>query len=329
MSSSVLVVGGAGYIGSVAVEHLLAAGYKVTVLDNMSRGHRGAVCEGAELVVADLSDAAALDALFARVQFDAVMHFSASSLVGESVQEPLTYYQNNIGNGTRLLQAMVKHGVLKIIFSSTAAVFGDAPKQPISEDDAKAPTNPYGRTKLFFEHLLDDCDRAYGLRSVCLRYFNAAGATERCGEDHRPESHLIPLILEAASGTRPAITVFGEDYPTKDGTCVRDYIHVSDLADAHILALRYLLDGGTSDKFNLGNGQGFSVRDVVAAAEAVTGKTVPVEIGPRRAGDPAVLVASSEKICQQLGWKPRYIDMQSIITPAWNWMQRHPKGYAE
>jgi UDP-glucose 4-epimerase len=224
---------------------------------------------------------------------------------------------------------MNRAGVKNIVFSSTAAIFGEPAKQPIEEDDRKAPTNPYGRTKLFFEHLLDDCDTAYGLRSVCLRYFNAAGATERCGEHHEPETHLIPLVLETARGKRESIMIFGDDYPTKDGTCVRDYIHVSDLAQAHILAVRHLLSGGTSEKFNLGNGQGFSVKEVCSAAERVTGKAVTVKMGPRRAGDPATLIASSAKIRDQLGWQPKHAELDSIIESAWNWSKRNPTGYNE
>ena len=328
MTAKILVVGGAGYIGSVTVEHLLEAGYAVTVLDNLSRGHRAAVADGAALVVGDLADKTKLSELFSTHDFDAVMHFSASSLVGESVGAPLDYYQNNLGNGTNLLQTMVSAGVQRIVFSSTAAIFGDAVKQPIAEDDPRAPANPYGRTKLMFENLLDDCDAAYGLRSVCLRYFNAAGATERFGEDHRPETHLIPLVLEAARGSRDAIKVFGDDYPTKDGTCVRDYIHVADLAQAHVLALGHLLDGGASEKFNLGNGQGFTVREVIAAAERVTGNVVPWEVAARRAGDPAVLVASSEKIRNALGWKPNHMGLDGIIGSAWRWMEQHAQGYA-
>ncbi|MGI8908768.1 MAG: UDP-glucose 4-epimerase GalE [Candidatus Sumerlaeaceae bacterium] len=327
MTQSVLVVGGAGYIGSVTVEHLVAAGHSVVVLDNLSRGHRHAVVDGAELVVGDLCDNKMLETLLATRRFEAVMHFSASSIVGESVQAPLDYYQNNIANGANLLQAMRANGVQNIVFSSTAAIFGDAAKQPICEDDLKAPANPYGRTKLVFEHLLDECEAAYGLRSVCLRYFNAAGATENCGEDHRPETHLIPLILQAARGMGEAITIFGDNYPTRDGTCVRDYVHVSDLAGAHILALRHLLEGGRSEKFNLGNGQGFTVREVIAAAERVAGKSVPYRTGARRTGDPNMLVASSEKIRRELGWQPKYPQLNDIIESAWNWMQKNPDGY--
>jgi UDP-glucose 4-epimerase len=328
-NTHILVVGGAGYIGSVVVEHLLKANYRVTVLDNLSRGHREAVLPGADLVEIDLADTDALANCFADGRFDAVMHFSASSLVGESVHQPLPYYRNNVANGANLLHSMVEHDVKRIVFSSTAALFGNAEKQPICEDDAKAPTNPYGRTKLAFEHLLEDCDTAYALRSVCLRYFNAAGATELCGEHHHPETHLIPLVLAAAAGTSGPITVFGSDYPTRDGTCIRDYIHVSDLADAHLLALQHLLDGGESQKFNLGNGQGFTVNEVIAAAQRVTGKPVPRQAGPRRAGDPPTLIASSQKIQSQLGWKPRFTDLDAIIQSAWNWMQKHPAGYSQ
>lgn len=325
----ILVAGGAGYIGSVTVEHLVESGHEITVLDNLSRGHRAAVHPAAKLETFDLSDSEALNTLFTNGQFDAVMHFCASSLVGESVQQPLGYYRNNVCNGLNLVEAMVKHGVNRFVFSSTAAIFGEPESQPITEETPKQPLNPYGRTKLYFEHLLKDAETAHGLKSVCLRYFNAAGATAERGEDHRPESHLIPLIIDAARGKREFITVFGDDYPTPDGTCVRDYIHVSDLAQAHILAVEHLATAATGNAFNLGNGLGFSVKQVIDAVEKVTGKKVQVKMGERRAGDPAVLVASSEKIRSTLGWDPKFPQLEEIVESAWKWVQKNPEGYPE
>lgn len=323
------MAGGAGYIGSVTVEHLVADGHEVTVADNLSRGHRAAVHSSARFEEIDLADEAALDRVFQAGKFDAVMHFCASSLVGESVQRPIDYYRNNISNGLNLIESMVRHGVKRFVFSSTAAIFGEPEKQPISEETPTVPLNPYGRTKLYFENVLRDADLAYGLKSVCLRYFNAAGATEERGEDHRPESHLIPLVIDAARGRRENIMVFGTDYPTEDGTCVRDYIHVSDLAQAHILAVKWLAESGQSDAFNLGNGKGFSVRQVIDTVERVTGLPVPVVEGPRRAGDPAVLIASSDKIRRDLGWNPQFRELEAIVTSAWNWFQTHPDGYGD
>jgi len=325
----ILVAGGAGYIGSITVEHLVNNGDEVTVIDNLSRGHRAAVHPAATFHRLDIGDTAALDGVFAAGRFDAVMHFCASSLVGESVQQPLAYYQNNVCNGLTLLDAMVRHHVKRFVFSSTAAIFGEPGTATISEDSPKSPLNPYGRSKFFFENILKDADEAHGVKSICLRYFNAAGATAQRGEDHRPETHLIPLVFDAARGRRKAITIFGDDYPTVDGTCVRDYIHVSDLAQAHILAAQYLATSDRSDAFNLGNGTGFSVRQVVDAVQHVTGLNVPVEMGARRAGDPAVLVASSEKIRKALGWNPQYPDLPQIIESAWKWVQSHPDGYQD
>lgn len=324
---NILVAGGAGYIGSVTVEQLLAAGHDVTVYDNLSRGHAESVPSEARFVEGDLADYDLLESTFSESQFDAVMHFCASSLVGESVTEPLRYYDNNMANGIQLVRAMLAHDVKKFVFSSTAAIFGEPDTVPITEEAAKKPENPYGRTKLFFEHFLKDCDHAYGLKSVCLRYFNAAGATERCGEDHTPETHLIPLVLQVAAGKRESISVFGNDYPTRDGTCVRDYIHVIDLAQAHLLAVNHLAKTNTSDVFNLGNGDGYTVLEVITAAEHVTGKKIAQLMGPRRAGDPAVLVASSDKIRKQLDWTPQFPKLDPIIESAWKWMQSHPDGY--
>lgn len=329
MPMRILVAGGAGYIGSITVEHLITNGDQVTVIDNLSRGHRQAVHPDAVFHEVDLADVATLDAVFASGNFDAVMHFCASSLVGESVEKPIDYYRNNISNGLNLIDAMVRHGVKRFVFSSTAAIFGEPETQPISEETPKAPLNPYGRTKLYFENLLQDAQTAYGIRSVCLRYFNAAGATIDRGEDHRPETHLIPLILDAARGRRENITIYGTDYPTPDGTCVRDYIHVSDLAQAHMLAVRWLKSATSSTTFNLGNGTGFSVREVIKAVEKVTGLQVPVVEGPRRAGDPAVLIASSEKIRRELGWQPQYKKLEPIVESIWLWIQKNPEGYEE
>lgn len=325
---AVLVVGGAGYIGSVTVEHLLKDGKRVIVLDDLSRGHREAVCEGAEFVEGDFGDATLVQATILTHGVESVVHFGASSLVGESVADPLTYYENNMGKAARLLRGCIAGGVKSFVFSSTAATFGEPSRTPIEEEDPQIPTNPYGRTKLYFEHVLSDCDLAYGLKSVCLRYFNAAGATERCGEHHDPETHLIPILLQVAAGQRDSVAVFGQDYPTRDGTCVRDYIHVADLADAHLLALAYLNRGGASTAFNLGNGQGFTVLEVIRAVEKVTGTRIPYNMGARRAGDPAVLIASSEKIQRELGWTPRYADLEEIVKSAWSWMQKHPQGYS-
>lgn len=326
---NILVIGGAGYIGSITVEQLTAAGHSVTVVDDLSRGHRGAVAPGAELAVGDFGDHPFLNSVLSRRPFDAAMHFGASSLVGESVSDPATYYRNNMGKGIELVRALIDHGVKRLIFSSTAATFGEPRSVPIREDDPQIPTNPYGRTKLYFEHFLADCDSTYGLKSVCLRYFNAAGASERFGEDHTPETHLIPLVLQVAAGRRPEVAVFGSDYPTRDGTCVRDYIHVEDLAQAHILALEELVRTDTSTRYNLGNGEGYTVLEVLDAAERVTGRPIPRRMEARRAGDPAVLVASSEKIRGRLGWTPRYPRIDQIIDSAWRWMQKHPEGYGD
>jgi UDP-glucose 4-epimerase len=316
----VLVCGGAGYIGSHMAKWLAAHGVAVTVLDNLSTGHREAVRWG-ELVQADLLDPASLERAFAGQRFDAVMHFCARSLVGESMTRPYDYYANNVSGTLNLLQAMQRHGVERLVFSSTAAVFGQPISERIDEDHPKAPINPYGASKLMVERMLADASAAYGLRSVALRYFNAAGASPDgdIGEAHTPETHLIPNVLRAALGTGPALKVFGDDYPTADGTCVRDYVHVDDLAQAHLLALAYMDQHAGAHAFNLGNGHGFSVREVIAAAQQVTGRPVPYEIAPRRAGDPAVLVASSDKARHELGWAPQYTELAPIIESAWRW----------
>lgn len=321
----IMVVGGAGYIGSVTVEQLLKAGHEVVVFDSLLKGHREAVPEGAAFVHGDMANQADLTRAFEQYPVDAVMHFAALSLVGESVTHPSKYFINNVANGLKLLDTMLEFGVKKFVFSSTAAVYGEPTEWPIHEDFPHAPTNPYGESKLAFEKVLKWYEGAYGLRYATLRYFNAAGATERVGEDHEPETHLIPLVLQVAQGKRSHVSMFGDDYPTPDGTCVRDYIHVIDLADAHIRALSIL--DTKSGTFNLGNGKGFSVKEVVEAARKVTGHAIPAQVAPRRAGDPSVLVASSDRIRQELGWNPQHADLESIIGDAWKWHLAHPNGY--
>ena len=322
----VLVTGGAGYIGSVVTEQLVGDGNQVVVYDNLSKGHRGAVVPGAEFVEADLFDADTLKQTLHERQIEAVIHMAASSLVGESVEHPNKYYQNNVIASLKLLDAMLACDVKRLVFSSTAAVYGEPESQPIEESVPTNPTNPYGETKLAFEHALKWYDGANGLRYASLRYFNAAGATEHCGEDHDPETHIIPITLQAATGKRARVEIFGEDYPTPDGTCVRDYIHVIDLARAHIQALEALSEG--SRIYNLGcGGAGYSVNEVIETARRVTGKEIPTHVGPRRAGDPATLVASSDRIKSELGWQPQFQDLGLIIDSAWRWMQQHPDGY--
>ncbi len=321
----VFVVGGAGYIGSVTAAELLRAGHDVVVLDNLVMGHRGAVPEGASFEEVDLADAAALDALFSTHAPDAVMHFAAASLVGESMQKPEKYFRNNVCYTLNLLETMLQHGVKRFVFSSTAAVFGMPDEVPIHEGMPKEPINPYGRSKLMIEQMLDWFDQIHGMRYAVLRYFNAAGAWGAQGEDHDPETHLIPLILRVALGQRESISVYGSDYDTADGSAVRDYIHVVDLAQAHILALQALGEG--SRLYNLGNGSGFSVREVIEAARLITGHPIPAVDAPRRAGDPPVLIASSDKIQRELGWQPRYPALEAILAHAWEWHQAHPTGY--
>ena len=316
--SAVLVVGGAGYIGSHMVWQLGQFGVRVVVLDDLSSGHADAVF-GAELVQGSMADVALLESLFAIHRFDAVMHFASFIQVGESVVDPGKYYANNVANTLLLLDAMRRHGVQQFIFSSTAAVFGEPAYCPIDEAHPLSPINPYGRSKLMIEQVLADYARAYGLRSVSLRYFNAAGAHPDAllGERHEPETHLIPLVLQAVAGKRPHISVFGTDYPTPDGTCIRDYIHVMDLADAHWRALQYLQAGGETTVFNLGNGGGYSVKQVIDTAALVTGLFVPVQYGPRRVGDPARLVADATQARQVLGWQPQYAELETIVAHAW------------
>jgi UDP-glucose 4-epimerase len=324
----VLVTGGAGYIGSVVTEELVAGGHETVVYDNLYKGHRGAVVRGAHFVEGDLLDTENVRRTLREHRVEAVIHMAADSLVGESVERPAKYYRNNVIAGLALLDAMLAEGVKRLVFSSTAATYGEPEKQPIEETDPTSPTNTYGETKLAFEHALRWYDRAYNLRYASLRYFNAAGATANCGEWHDPETHLIPIVLQAAAARRTHVEVYGEDYPTRDGTCVRDYIHVVDLARAHILALGVLDEA--SRIYNLGcGGSGYSVREVIETARRVTGKEIPVRVGPRRAGDPAVLVASSEKIRRELGWQPSMQDLSVIIESAWKWMQEHPEGYGK
>ncbi len=328
---AVLICGGAGYIGSHNVFELIKAGEEVVIVDNLQTGHRKALNPAAKFYEGDIRDAEILDKIFTENKIEAVIHFAANSLVGESVQVPLKYFNNNVYGMQVLLESMVKHGTDKIVFSSTAATYGEPEKIPIEEDDKTFPTNPYGESKLIMERMMKWVSRANGIRFVSLRYFNAAGAIEdgSIGEDHSPETHLIPLILQVPLGKRECITVFGDDYPTPDGTCLRDYIHVIDLAAAHIAALNYLRKGGESNIFNLGNGKGFSVKEMIAAAERVTGQKIKTEIGKRRPGDPARLVASSEKARKILKWTPKFDDVEKIIETAWTWHKNHPDGYAD
>lgn len=328
---AILVCGGAGYIGSHAVHVLVEKGEQVVIVDNLQTGHRGALNPAAKFYEGDIRDASVLDKIFTENKIEAVIHFAANSLVGESMEKPLLYFNNNVYGMQVLLEAMVRHGVDKIVFSSTAATYGEPKRVPIHEDDETCPTNTYGETKLTMEKMMKWVSRANGVRYVSLRYFNAAGALPdgSIGEDHKTETHLIPLILQVPTGRRDHITVFGDDYPTPDGTCLRDYIHVVDLADAHVLALEYLRKGGASDIFNLGNGQGFSVKEMIAAAEKATGRSIKVEIGARRAGDPAQLIASSEKARAVLGWKPQFTDVEQVIGTAWKWHESHPHGYED
>jgi UDP-glucose 4-epimerase len=326
-----LVTGGAGYIGSVVAEGLLQAGHEVVVFDNLSRGHRQAVPKNAELIVGDLSDRARLDQLLRSRRIDAVMHFAALIEAGESMKAPEEFFRNNTANALTLLEAMLAARVKRFVFSSTAALFGNPERTPIEEDDPVHPTNAYGESKLLVERMLTWFHQIHGLRYASLRYFNAAGASgPDHGEAHQPETHLIPRILQVALGRTEDVKIFGTDYPTRDGTCIRDYIHVSDLARAHLLALDALaLENSSPLIYNLGNGQGFSVREVVEVARKVTGHPVPVIESPRRAGDPAVLIASSEKIRRDLGWQPRVPDLETIVESAWQWHRVHPDGYPE
>jgi UDP-glucose 4-epimerase len=321
----ILVVGGAGYIGSVCAELLLDAGHEVSIFDNLSEGHRAAIDPRAEFIKCDLEDRQSVERLLARRRPDAVMHFAANALVGESMQDPSKYFRNNVANGLNLLDAMVDAGVQKLIFSSTCAIFGPPERVPIDETMPARPINPYGESKLAFEKILRWYDQIHGLKFVSLRYFNAAGASARFGEDHRVETHLIPNVLKVVLGEKPHVEIFGTDYETPDGTCIRDYIHIVDLAQAHILAL----DATKSDFYNLGTGGGASVREVIDACRKVTGHKIDVVEKPRRPGDPPRLIASSEKINRELGWKPQFQSLDAIIESAWNWHQQFPRGYGD
>lgn len=325
----VLVTGGAGYIGSVTTRELLKQGYEVVIFDDLSYGHKQVIPKGAVFVEADLLDRKKISSVLKKEKIQAVVHFAGFIAVGESVKEPLKYINNNLIGGYNLLDAMKECKVHKIIFSSSAAVYGNPDKIPINEDDGLHPTSPYGGTKLIFEKYLSWCDIAYGIRSICLRYFNAAGADVEndLGEDHDPETHLIPLVLKVALGQREKIDIFGTDYGTKDGTCIRDYVHVKDLAAAHVLALKKLEKGSTSSYFNLGSSKGYSVREVIDICENVTGKKIKAVESPRRAGDPESLVASSEKIQKELGFRFKHSELKNIIQTAWAWHTKHPKGY--
>jgi UDP-glucose 4-epimerase len=320
---NVLVTGGAGYIGSVVVEECIAGGHAAVVVDNLEKGHIESVHRDAKFIEGDIADPNLMRQAFHDNSIDAVIHMAAYSLVGESVEQPAKYYQNNVVKSLAMLEAMVASGVKNIVFSSTAAVYGEPEKQPIEETDRLQPTNPYGQTKLAFEEALKWYERAYGLRYVSLRYFNAAGATEWCGELHNPETHLIPIVLQVASDERESVAIYGDDYDTRDGTCVRDYIHVRDLAAAHVLALNG--DKGTSSIYNLGcGGSGYTVREVIDVARKITGHPIPVTIADRRPGDPAVLIAGSDRIKAELGWKPEFQELELIVGSAWKWLQARP-----
>lgn len=326
---SILVLGGAGYIGSHAVNQLIDQCYEVVVVDNLLTGHERAIHPKAAFYKGDIRDKEFLQSVFRNEKIDGVIHFAASSLVEESMTNPIKYFDNNVYGTQVLLDVMREFNVKNIVFSSTAATYGEQEIMPITEKMITLPTNAYGETKLTMEKMMKWCDSAHGIKYVSLRYFNVAGAraSGEIGEDHNPETHLIPVVLQVALGKREFITIFGEDYDTEDGTCIRDYIHVEDLIDAHILALRYLQNGGESDIFNLGSSQGFSVKEIVDTARVVTGHGIPAKIGERRAGDPSRLIASSEKAKQILGWEPKRTSIEHIIQDAWNWHQHHPNGY--
>ena len=326
---SILVLGGAGYIGSHAVYQLIDQGFDVVVIDNLQTGHRDAIHPMAKFYEGSIQSRAFMHTVFEKENIEAIMHFAANSLVGESMTDPLKYFDNNVYGTQIVLETMKAHGVKHIVFSSTAAVYGEQKVMPITEQAALQPTNTYGETKLMMEKMMGWCEKAFDLKYVALRYFNVAGARGdgKIGEDHNHETHLIPVVLEAALGKRPVITVFGDDYDTADGTCIRDYIHVEDLIDAHVLALRYLQNGGDSSVFNLGSSQGFSVKEIIETAKEVTGIDIPVQMGNRRSGDPSTLIAASEKAKQVLGWIPERTSIQRIINDAWNWHKHHPNGY--
>ena len=327
MATRILVTGGAGYIGSVTVERLRAKGEQVVVLDDLKRGHPAALAGDIPVYRGNIGDRELVARIAREHDLESCIHFAALIEVGESVKDPAKYFENNVGHGISFLGALVQLGMHRIVFSSTAATYGDPEQIPITEQSRKSPKNPYGWSKLFMEQVLDSYDTAYGLKFAALRYFNAAGATDKCGEDHRPESHLIPNVLSAALGLQQAIRVFGNNYPTPDGTPIRDYIHVADLADAHILALDHLRRGGSSDFLNLGTGRGYSVLEVIQCAREITGKEIPIQMEPPRAGDPARLVADPSRAKAVLGWEPRMSDLPSIVRSAWKWRLRHQQGY--
>ncbi|WP_421000463.1 UDP-glucose 4-epimerase GalE [Carnobacterium maltaromaticum] len=326
---TVLVLGGAGYIGSHAVDQLITKGYDVAVVDNLKTGHKESLSDKARFYQGDIRDKAFMEDVFTKENIEGVIHFAASSLVGESMEIPLDYFNNNVYGTQVVLEVMEKYNVKSIIFSSSAATYGEPKVIPIEETAATNPESTYGETKLMMEKMLKWCDKAYGMRFVALRYFNVAGAKldGTIGEDHNPESHLLPIILQTALGQREKFTIYGEDYETPDGTCIRDYVHVVDLIDAHILALEYLQAGNSSNTFNLGSSTGFSVKQMLEAAREVTGKEIPATVVSRRAGDPSTLIAASDKAREVLGWKPQYTDVNKIIESAWNWHVKHPEGY--
>ncbi|KRL46167.1 UDP-glucose 4-epimerase GalE [Lacticaseibacillus manihotivorans] len=328
---TIAVLGGAGYIGSHTVAQLVKAGQDVVVLDNLITGHKRAVDPKARFYQGDIRDYHFLSQVFSKEKIDGVIHFAAFSIVPESMKDPLKYFDNNTSGMITLLEAMNQFGIKKIVFSSTAATYGEPKQVPIHEDDPQVPTNPYGESKLAMEKIIKWADVAYGIKFVALRYFNVAGAMPdgSIGEDHHPETHLIPIILQAAAGTRDGLQIFGDDYPTKDGTNVRDYVHVVDLADAHILAMKYLSEGNDSNAFNLGSATGFSNLEILNAARKVTGQPIPAKIGPRRPGDPSTLIAASDKARTILGWKPKFDDVEQVIATAWNWHQTHPEGFGD
>ena len=324
----ILVTGGAGYVGSVVTEELVKQGHRAIVFDNLSRGHRGAVSSEAQLIIGDIREVKDLEKAFSKFKIDAVMHMAADTVVEYSMINPKGCFQNNVIGGVNLLDAMIKHGVLKIIFSSSAAVYGDPQGIPIEEDHPKNPVNPYGDSKLMFEHILGWYGSAYGLKHISLRYFNAAGASELLGADHRPATLLIPNVLKVALNKKNPVSIFGYDYPTKDGTCIRDYVHIVDIARAHILALRKL-EELSGRAYNLGSSDGYSVLEVIEVARSVTKVEIPVKICSRRAGDPAAIVASSSRAKAELGWKPEFTEIETIIDSAWRWMKNHPNGYED
>ncbi|KAF1296785.1 UDP-glucose 4-epimerase GalE [Enterococcus sp. JM4C] len=328
---SILVLGGAGYIGSHAVNQLVTKGYEVVVIDNLLTGHKQAIHPDARFYEGDVRDKAFVQSVFKQEKIEGVIHFAASSLVGESVEKPLKYFNNNVYGMQVLLEVMEEFDVKNIVFSSTAATYGEPEETPIRETTPTNPKNPYGESKLMMEKMMKWCDNAYGMRYVALRYFNVAGAKadSSIGEDHDPETHLVPIILQVALGQREALSIFGEDYDTPDGTCIRDYVHVEDLIAAHILALEYLKAGNESNVFNLGSNNGYSVKEMLEAAREVTGKEIPAKVAPRRAGDPGTLVAASEKAKSVLGWDPQYTSVKAIIKTAWDWHVSHPNGYED